>query len=198
MTSDNLLFAEKITSMIITKIPYAEIRKELEDTLDSNQSLEWGEVGRRIVAITVSGEHEFFIRMNLLDFAMQAFEADGEDSTLERFQVQFELAKIYSDQAGLNRKFELYEDLVEGATSRLEKNSTEDPFYYWLTRPLNRLAQLTQYWRGEEVAAPLWHRLVKVTTEAGEIDAFLPVVVENAPWFITAHPELFPNHKQNK
>ena len=84
MTSDSLLFAEKITSMIITKIPYAEIRKELEDTLDSNQSLEWGEVGRRIVAITVSGEHEFFIRMNLLDFAMQAFEADGEDSTLEK------------------------------------------------------------------------------------------------------------------
>jgi len=194
MAEDSLLFAKKISSMIINKIPYAEISKELEDAVDSNQSLEWEVVGDRIVAILQSGEAEFFTHINLLDFAMQAFEADGEDSTLKRFQVQFSLAKTYSDQAGLKRKFELYEDLVEGATSRMEKNSTEDPFYYWLTRPLNRLAQLTQYWRGEEAAEPLWHRLVKVISEAGEMDAFLPVIEENAPWFIRAHPELFPNH----
>ena len=193
MAEDSLLFAQKISSMIINKIPYTEISKELEDAVDSNQSLEWEVVGDRIVAIFQSGEHQFFTNINLLDFAMQAYETDGEDSILKRFQVQFSLAKRYSDQAGLKRKFELYEDLVEGATSRMEENSTEDPFYYWLTRPLNQLAQLTQHWRGKEAAEPLWHRLVKVTPEA-EMDALLPVIEENAPWFITAHPELFPNH----
>jgi len=194
MAQDSLYFAEKISSMVVNKIPYDAIKKELKDASDSNQPLEWGAVGSGIVAIIQTEEHPFFIHMNLLDFAMQAFEEDGEDSILDRFQVQFSLANMYSDQAGLKRKFELYEDLVEGATSRMKKNSTEDPFYYWSTRSLNRLAQLTQYWKGEEVAEPLWQRLVKIISEAGEMDALLPVVEANAPWFIEANPELFPSH----
>jgi hypothetical protein len=194
MAKDSLYFAEKISSMVVNKAPYDAIKKELKDASDSNQALEWGVVGSGIVAIIQTEEHPFFIHMNLLDFAMQAFEEDGEDSILDRFQVQFSLANMYSDQAGLKRKFELYEDLVEGATSRMKKNSTEDPFYYWSTRSLNRLAQLTQYWKGEEVAEPLWHRLVKIISEAGEMDALLPVVETYAPWFIEANPELFPSH----
>ena len=193
MAEDSLLFARKISSMIINKIPYAEISEELEDAIDSNQSLDWEVIGDHISAIIHSGEHQFFTNYNLLDFSMQAYEAEGEDSILKRFQCQFELANIYSDQAGLKRKFELYEDLVEGATSRMEENSTEDPFYYWLTRPLNRLAQLTQEWRGEEAAEPLWHQLVNVTTEAKEEEG-LNIIEHNAPWFATAHPELFPHH----
>ena len=193
MAEDSLLFAGKISSMIINKTPYAEISEELENAIESNQSLEWEVVGDHIVAIIQSGEHQFFTHYNLLDFAMQAYDAGGESSILKRFQCQFELAKIYSDQAGLKRKFELYEDLVEGAASRMEENSTEDPFYYWLTRPLNRLAQLTQEWEGEEAAEPLWHRLVNVTTEAKEEEG-LNIIDHNAPWFTRAHPELFPHH----
>ena len=194
MAQYSLYFAEKISAMVVNKVPYVEIRNEIEDALDSNQPLEWGVVGSCIVAIAQSEEHEFFIHMNLLDFAMQAFEVDGEDSILDRFQVQYSLANIYSDQAGLKRKFELYEDLVDGATSRMEENSTEDPFYYWSTRSLNRLAQLTQYWKGEEVAESLWHKLVKIISEAGDMDAFLPVIESNATWFIEANPEMFPNY----
>ena len=51
MAEDSLLFAQKISSMIINKIPYTEISKELEDAVESNQSLEWEVVGDRIVAI---------------------------------------------------------------------------------------------------------------------------------------------------
>ena len=194
MAQYSLYFAEKISAMVVNKVPYVEIKNEIKDALDSKQPLEWGVVGSRIVAITQSEEHEFFIHMNLLDFAMQAFEADGEDSILDRFQVQYSLANIYSDQAGLKRKFELYEDLVDGATSRMKENSTEDPFYYWSTRSLNRLAQLTQYWKGEEIAESLWHKLVKIISEAGDMDAFLPVIESNATWFIEANPEMFPSY----
>ena len=75
----------------------------------------------------------------------------------------------------------------------MKEKSTEDPFYYWLTRSLNRLAQLTQYWKGEEAAEPLWHQLVKVITEAKEENG-LNIIENNAPWFAMAHPELFPNN----
>ena len=194
MAQYSLYFAEKISGMVMNKVPYVEIRNEIKDALDTNQPLEWGVVGSYIFAITQSEEHEFFIHMNLLDFAMQAFVVDGEDSILDRFQVQYSLANIHSDQAGLKRKFELYEDLVDGATSRMKENSTEDPFYYWSTRSLNRLAQLTQYWKGEEVAESLWHKLVKIISEAGDMDAFLPVIESNATWFIEENPEMFPNY----
>ena len=193
MAQDSLLFANKLSSMIINENPYAEISEELEGAIVSNQSLDWKVIGDHILSIIQSGEQQFFTHYNLLDFAMQVYEAGGEDSILKRFQCQFELANIYSDQAGLGRKFELYENLVEGATSRMENNSTEDQFYYWLTRPLNRLAQLTQYWKGEEAAEPLWHQLFKVFTEAKEEEG-LNIIEHNAPWFVTAHPELFPHH----
>ena len=191
--NESLLFARKISSMIINNIPYADISKKLEEAIDSNQSLDWEVIGDHIRAIIRTGEHQFFTNYNLLDFSMQAYEADGEDSILKRFQCQFELARIYSDQAGLKRKFELYEDLVKEATSRMKENSTENPFYYWLTRPLNRLAQLTQEWMGKETAEPLWHQFANVCIEAKEEEG-LEVIENYAPWFAAAHPELFPNH----
>ena len=193
MVEDSLLFAQKLSSMIINESPYAEISEELKNAIGSEQSLDWEVIGDHISAIIQSDEQQFFTYYNLLDFAMQVYEAGGEDSILKRYQCQFELAKIYSDQGGLKRKFKLYEDLVEGATSRMEDNSTEDPFYYWLTRALNRLAQLTQNWKGEESAKPLWHQLVKIITEAKEENG-LSIIENNAPWFAKAHPELFPNN----
>jgi len=67
--------------------------------------------------------------------------------------------------------------------------SKDDPFYYWVTRPLNRLAQLTQYWKGEEAAEPLWHRLLRLTTVAKEDS--LQVISDAAPWFVEKNPHLF-------
>lgn len=195
MAEDSLLLAEKISTMIIDQNPYMEISKILDDAEDSNSSIDWGIVGDRIVAILQSGVSGIFRQINFLDFAMQAYERDGEDSILKKFEAQFTLAQIESDQGGLKRKFELYEDLVESASSRLKENSTENPFYYWLTRPLNRLAQLTQRCKGREAAEPLWHRLVKVSSEAGEIDGVFSVMKDNADWFIKKNPELFPEHK---
>ena len=53
MAEDSLLFARKISSMIINKIPYAEISEELEDAIDSNQSLDWEVIGDHISAIFI-------------------------------------------------------------------------------------------------------------------------------------------------
>ncbi|MBT4407827.1 MAG: hypothetical protein HOC79_08160 [Euryarchaeota archaeon] len=190
---ESLQFARKISSMIINNISYTEISKELEDAIGSNQSLDWEVIGDHICAIIQVVKNQFFTKYNLLDFSMQAYEADGEDSIFKRFQCQFALAKIYSDQSGLKRKIELYEDLVEESTSRMKEKSTEDPFYYWLTRSLNRLAQLTQEWMGKETAEPLWHQLANVCTEAKE-DEGLKIIMQFAPWFVATHPEFFSHH----
>ena len=183
-------FANKLIDMIITKTPYKEISIELEKTKKSEITLDWAVIGRNIASEAQSGKkHGFFTQLNIIDFAMQSYEVDGERSIQEKFRCQFELAKNYSDQAGLKRKFELYENLVDSATSRLIVNSKDDPFYYWATRPLHRLAQLTQYWKGEEVAEPLWHRLLHLTTLAKENS--LQVIADAAPWFVKKNPNLF-------
>ena len=183
-------FANKLIDMIITKTPYKEISIELEKTKKSEITLDWAVIGSNIASEAQSGKnHSFFTQLNIIDFAMQSYDADGERSIQKKFHCQFELAKNYSDQAGLDRKFELYENLVEEATSRLTVESMDDPFYYWATRPLNRLAQLTQYWKGEEVAEPLWHRLLDLTTSAKEDS--LQVIADAAPWFVKKNPNLF-------
>lgn len=183
-------FANKLIDMIITKTPYKEISIELEKTKKSEITLDWAVIGKNIASEAQSGKnHSFFTQLNIIDFAMQSYDADGERSIQEKFHCQFELAKNYSDQGGLKRKFELYENLVDAATSRLTVESTDDPFYYWATRPLNRLAQLTQYWKGEEVAEPLWHKLLHLTTLAKEDS--LQVIVDAAPWFVKKNPNLF-------
>tara|TARA_B110000881_G_C18181762_1_gene320458 strand:- start:35 stop:418 length:384 start_codon:yes stop_codon:yes gene_type:complete len=93
--------------MIINESPYAEISEDLKNAIGSEQSLDWEVIGDYISAIIQSGEQQFFTDYNLLDFAMQVYEAGGEDSILKRYQCQFELAKIYSEQGGLKRKFKL-------------------------------------------------------------------------------------------
>ena len=183
-------FANKLTDMIITKTPYKEISIEIENAIKSEITLDWSVIGEIIVSEAQSGKkHGFFTQLNIVDFAMQSYDVDGERSIQEKFRCQFELAKNYSDQAGLKRKFELYENLVDAATSRLIVNSKDDPFYYWVTRPLHRLAQLTQYWKGEEVAEPLWHRLLHLTNLAKEDS--LQVIADAAPWFVEKNPHLF-------
>jgi hypothetical protein len=187
---NSIEFSNKLTDMIITKIPYKEISMELEKAKKSEMPLDWSIIGDNIASEVQSGKnHGFFTQLNIIDFAMQSYDADGERSIQQKFHCQFELAKNYSDQAGLKRKFELYENLVDEATSRLNVESKDDPFYYWVTRPLNRLAQLTQYWKGEEAAEPLWHRLLRLTTVAKEDS--LQVISDAAPWFVEKNPHLF-------
>ncbi len=187
---NSIEFSNKLTDMIITKIPYKEISMELEKAKKSEMPLDWSIIGDNIASEAQSGKnHGFFTQLNIIDFAMQSYDADGERSIQQKFHCQFELAKNYSDQAGLKRKFELYENLVDEATSRLNVESKDDPFYYWVTRPLNRLAQLTQYWKGEEAAEPLWHRLLRLTTVAKEDS--LQVISDAAPWFVEKNPHLF-------
>ena len=192
MSKDNFNegFGTHLVEMIIGGSPYKLISSELDKAKNTEPEHDWRIIGDRIASELQSGKnHRFFVSLNLIDFAMQSYDEAGENSIFEKFRFQFELAKNYSDQGGLRRKFELYNNLVDEATLRLKTNSKEDPFYYWITRPLNRLAQLTQYWNGEESAEPLWIRLVEITSEAGE-DCF-DLVSDAAPWFVEKNHCLF-------
>jgi hypothetical protein len=60
---------------------------------------------------------------------------------------------------------------------------------------LNRLAELTQYWKGKEESVPLWKRLAEYAQDSSvnEKKSILNVVRSNAPSFAKANQELFEN-----
>ena len=72
----------------------------------------------------------------------------------------------------------------------LERNA----LFFFYTRALNRLAQLTDYWIGEDEARPLWQELMEYalsSMEEGEQLQALNVIRENAPWFAQENEQHF-------
>ena len=106
-------------------------------------------------------------------------------------QNMWDLAIRYSDQAGLSRKFSLFAELVASTKADL---SREEHSVFFYTRALNRLAQLTDYWIGEDEARPLWQELMEYalsSMEEGEQLQALNVIRENAPWFAQENEQHF-------
>jgi hypothetical protein len=59
---------------------------------------------------------------------------------------------------------------------------------------LNRLAQLTDYWIGEDEARPLWNELMEyalTSMEDEEQREALNVIKGNAPWFAEENEQHF-------
>ena len=201
--------AEEISKQILYMIceldDYKLIGAELSELRPHYTEIMWGEVGD---LIRVWFEEQFkeggrfhgskpniFEIMNVLDFNMQVYEFAGENAMLKKFSIQFELANIYSDQGGLGRKFELYEKIVSESYPLIKKRDTEDKMHYYFTRSLNRLAELTQYWKGKDESVPLWKRLAEYAQDSSvnEKKSILNVVRSNAPSFAKANQELFEN-----
>ena len=134
-----------------------------------------------------------FAILDVLDIRMQVYEFAGERALLKKFENQFKLANNYSDQGGLGRKFELYETLVSESFPLIKERDAEDQMHWFFTRALNRLAQLTLYWKGEEKSRPLWMRLADHAMESTEEEklAIRDVIEDNATQFVISDHELF-------
>ena len=115
----------------------------------------------------------------------------GDEGYADWMRDMWDLAVRYSDQAGLGRKFNLFAELVASTKADLSREERSVLFY---TRALNRLAQLTDYWIGEDEARPLWNELMEyaLTSMVGdEQHAALKVIKGNAPWFAEENEQHF-------
>ncbi|MEC7261951.1 MAG: hypothetical protein VXV71_05925, partial [Candidatus Thermoplasmatota archaeon] len=121
--------------------------------------------------------------ISLLEARVAILARTGDEGYADWMQDMWELAVGYSDQAGLSRKFNLFAELVASTKADLTREERSVLFY---TRSLNRLAQLTDYWIGEDEARPLWNELMEyaLTSMVGdEQHGALKVIKGNAPWF---------------
>ena len=121
--------------------------------------------------------------ISLLEARVAIFARCGNEGYADWMQDMWDLAIRYSDQAGLSRKFSLFAELVASTKADLSREERSILFY---TRALNRLAQLTDYWIGEDEARPLWNELMEyaLTSMVGdEQHEALNVIKGNAPWF---------------
>ena len=121
--------------------------------------------------------------ISYLEASVAILARTGDEGYADWMRAMFELAIRYSDQAGLSRKFSLFAELVASTKQDLSREERSVLFY---TRSLNRLAQLTDYWHGEEQARPLWQELLDYVLnfmEADEQLEALNVIRSNAPWF---------------
>lgn len=130
----------------------------------------------------VRGVNPFDV-ISYLEGSVAILARTGDEGYADWMRAMFELAIRYSDQAGLSRKFSLFAELVASTKQDLSKEERSVLFY---TRSLNRLAQLTDYWHGEDQARPLWQELLDYVLnfmEANEQLEALNVIRSNAPWF---------------
>ena len=85
--------------------------------------------------------------ISLLEARVAILARTGNEGYADWMRDMWELAVRYSDQAGLGRKFALFAELVASTKADL---SREERSVFFYTRALNRLAQLTDYWIGED------------------------------------------------
>ena len=141
-------------------------------------------------ASNIHGVNPFEV-ISLLEARVAILARCGNEGYADWMRDMWDLAIRYSDQAGLNRKFSLFAELVASTKADLSREERSVLFY---TRALNRLAQLTDYWIGEDEARPLWQELMEYalsSMEEGEQLQALNVIRENAPWFAQENEQHF-------
>ena len=132
--------------------------------------------------------------ISLLEARVAILARTGNEGYADWMRDMWDLAIRYSDQAGLSRKFSLFAELVASTKADLSREERSILFY---TRALNRLAQLTDYWIGEDEARPLWNELMEyalTSMEGDERHAALKVIKGNAPWFAEENEHHFHSH----
>ena len=129
--------------------------------------------------------------ISLLEARVAILARTGNEGYADWMRDMWELAVRYSDQAGLGRKFALFAELVASTKADL---SREERSVFFYTRALNRLAQLTDYWIGEDESRPLWNELMEYalsSMEGDEQHEALNVIKGNAPWFAEENEQHF-------
>jgi hypothetical protein len=129
--------------------------------------------------------------ISLLEARVAILARTGNEGYADWMRDMWELAVRYSDQAGLSRKFNLFAELVASTKADL---SREERSVFFYTRALNRLAQLTDYWIGEDESRLLWNELMEyalTSMEGDEQHEALKVIKSNAPWFAKENEQHF-------
>lgn len=142
-------------------------------------------------AVNNHGVNPFTV-ISLLEARVVILARAGDEGYADWMWNMWNLAVRYSDQAGLSRKFSLFSELVASTKADLSREESSVFFY---TRALNRLAQLTDYWIGENEARPLWKELMEYALASMEGDdqrEALKVIKSNAPWFTQENEQHFP------
>ena len=185
--------AQRWTDMIAASVEYGYIQDEIYKFRVHLDEKSWENIGDVLSVNLLEKNLDIFEALNAHDFSMQIYSMAGSDAIVKKLAHQFELAKNYSDQGGLERKFSLYEGIVEETFPLIQIKTVEDKMHYFFTRALNRLAQLTQYWKGEEDAYPLWDRLANYAKTANQDEKIstLQIISSYAPWFVEQNQELF-------
>ena len=156
----------------------------VEELLELNHALyNFNAIGWELqISSNERGVNPFDV-ISFLEASVAILARTGDEGYADWMRGMFELAIRYSDQAGLRRKFSLLTELVASTKQDLTREERSVLFY---TRSLNRLAQLTDYWRGKDQARPLWKELFDYVLnfmEADEQLEALNVIRSNAPWF---------------
>jgi hypothetical protein len=192
--------AEKMMMMIFEHVEHTEYERVLndanlsvEETMNLSQKLYYmNESKWRTQEISHPHGVNPFDVISFLEARVALLVRTGDDGYADWMRAMFDLANRYSDQAGLERKFDLYTELIESTKSDLLREERSVFFY---TRALNRLAQLTEYWHGEDEARPLWQELtdyaIDSIEEEDEQHQALNVIRSNAPWFAEENNVLF-------
>lgn len=176
------IFQDAVSSYDLGESEYIDLTRSLYDRFER----EWAERG----SDDPLGVNPFEI-IAYLEARVALLAQAGDEGYADWMRDMFELAVRFSDQAGLGRKFRLFQELVASTKSDLQREERSVFFY---TRALNRLAQLTEYWNGKDDARPLWHELMTYIDQHMEPEdrrEGLHVIKENAPWFAGEHPEVF-------
>ena len=114
----------------------------------------------------------------------------GKEHDISRIHCLFTLAKIYSDQGGLSRKFKLFEQVIEETKSMIDSGDTNKSVYYYYSRGLNRIANLHNNWGNQEEAEKYYRELIAAAPLGNEEETIQNLTSGNAPWFYEKNPEL--------
>ena len=175
---------------IINGRGYEEIETKISLESD-NTSAEyvWNEIALGLIE-WASVQKNIFWAISAFDFASTMYGLAGKEHDVSRIHCLFTLAKIYSDQGGLSRKFKLFEQVIEETKSMIDSGDTNKSVYYYYSRGLNRIANLHNNWGNQEEAEKYYRELIAAAPLGNEEETIQNLISGNARGFYEKNPEL--------
>ena len=175
---------------IINGRGYEEIETKISLESD-NTSAEyvWNEIALGLIE-WASVQENIFWAISAFDFASTMYGLAGKEHDVSRIHCLFTLAKIYSDQGGLSRKFKLFEQVIEETKSMIDSGDTNKSVYYYYSRGLNRIANLHNNWGNQEEAEKYYRELIAAAPLGNEEETIQNLISGNARGFYERNPEL--------
>jgi len=149
----------------------------------------WNEIALGLIEWASVQKNRFWA-ISAFDFASTMYGLAGKEHDVSRIHCLFTLAKIYSDQGGLSRKFKLFEQVIEETKSMIDSGDTNKSVYYYYSRGLNRIANLHNNWGNQEEAEKYYRELIAAAPLGNEEETIQNLISGNARGFYEKNPEL--------